>query len=177
VATYSYSGADAKRVGRHRQDLYPSTIMPCRDGFILLSAVTQREWTDLLGLIGRSDLVDDPRFATAATRVAHREDIDALFAPWVAERDAVEIAQTAQARRVPLATISNPNHVLESPHLAARGYFREVVQADGFGLTMPGLPFRRRGSPQPPLTAAPRLGEHTGGVLRDWLGTPVGVGA
>jgi len=46
-------------------------IYPASSGWILVAAPTQHEWEALAGVLDRSELVSDPRFASAADRAEH----------------------------------------------------------------------------------------------------------
>jgi crotonobetainyl-CoA:carnitine CoA-transferase CaiB-like acyl-CoA transferase len=51
-----------------------------------LSASTQKMAERVFSSIGRSDLIDDPRYSTNAARVQNAADLDAIIGAFVAER-------------------------------------------------------------------------------------------
>ena len=64
----------------------PYNVYECADGHIAIFCGTEGHWTNLLDVIGRSELADDPRFATQALRAQHEDGVDAAVAPWLRER-------------------------------------------------------------------------------------------
>ena len=64
--------------------------------------------------------------------------------------------------------------MMESPHVAERGFLQEFTSAGGRSFKLPGHPIRMSATPWRPFRPAPRLDQHTAEVLRDWLGRPEG---
>lgn len=129
----------------------PYAILPCRDGWVGVSVLTQPHWEGLCDWIGRRDLleliprVETLRAATVDRRHA-REATDAVAA-WLAGREKVPVVEQAQARRIPFALVPEMHDLLELPQFTARGF---IVEAD-HPLTgrhrQPGAPFRMSRSP------------------------------
>jgi crotonobetainyl-CoA:carnitine CoA-transferase CaiB-like acyl-CoA transferase len=59
-------------------------------------------------------------------------------------RDKAELYEAGQRHGVSLAPVAIPADLLESPQLAARGFFRDVEVA-GRRMTVPGPPYRFAG--------------------------------
>jgi len=75
----------------------------------------------VLRALGREDLASDPRFdASAASRQAHREEIDALVQDWVEGRTVAEAVRTFQAHHVPAGPVRDLREAFEDEHLRAR---------------------------------------------------------
>jgi crotonobetainyl-CoA:carnitine CoA-transferase CaiB-like acyl-CoA transferase len=97
---------------------------------------------------------------------ALREEV-AAFLENMGPQEAVELAIERKLLLAPVATVKD---LLDSPHEAARGFFRTVTDASGRKTVLPG-PFALTDAPgfaQP--TPAPEIGEHTEAVMLDWLG-------
>ena len=56
------------------------------------------------------------------------------------------------------------------PHLARRGYCKTLEQQDLGPIVIEGTPFLGSELPEPIITQAPRLGEHTREICRGELG-------
>src|SRR5918911_720952 len=69
----------------------PSDTYPCKPGgpndwvFIYTSRAGNHQWQRLLTVMGREDLLDDPRFATPRDRVAHIDEVDDLIISWTSQ--------------------------------------------------------------------------------------------
>jgi crotonobetainyl-CoA:carnitine CoA-transferase CaiB-like acyl-CoA transferase len=112
----------------------------------------------------------DDRFATATSRRAHRDEIDRGVATWTTTLDASAVFAIVQAVGVPAGIVTNGGHLLGDPQLAHRGYAK-VVDQQGVGtMMMEGPAFHGTDIPEPIVTQAPWIGEHTREIARDLLG-------
>ena len=55
------------------------------------------DWANLAKVIGRPDLAEKPEYATAASRVAHRDELDAILQEWIAPLTPREAQERLQA--------------------------------------------------------------------------------
>jgi len=65
---FTYEGVNRKRNGNRRENLHPSTLIPCKDGYVGMALPTNDLWARQCAMIGQPELADDPRFATPAPR-------------------------------------------------------------------------------------------------------------
>ncbi|MEE2672180.1 MAG: CoA transferase [Myxococcota bacterium] len=140
-----------------------------KDGrwFWIVGLEAERHWPPLCRAVGHPEWIDDTRFATAADRGQHAEEI-------IAELDAIFATKTrAQWTEVfdlePdlwWAPVQNSEEVLADPQVLAAGGLIEVP--DGAGTTLlPATPVDFEGTPWAPRAMAPSHGEHSDEVLRD----------
>ena len=59
---------------------------------------------------------------------------------------------------------------MESPHVTERAFLQEFTSPGGREFKLPGYPIRMGATPWRSFRPAPRLGEHTGEVMQEWLG-------
>jgi benzylsuccinate CoA-transferase BbsE subunit len=76
-----------------------------------------------------------------------------------------DLYEAAQARRIPFAPVSTMGDLVSSSHLAARGFFAELVHPEAGPLRYPGAPYRFSVTPWRLRNPAPLLGQHTADVL------------
>jgi crotonobetainyl-CoA:carnitine CoA-transferase CaiB-like acyl-CoA transferase len=151
---------------------YPYGVYPCADGYFTIvsgGANFQRA----ARMIGRPDLIDDPRFNSPEGQVdpAAKEAFEyEYFLPWTLERTKLECLEQGQANGVLCGAINTVADVMESPHLKARDYWVELDHPAAGRLTYTGAPFKMTASPAQFRRAAPLLGQHTDEVLSDYLG-------
>jgi crotonobetainyl-CoA:carnitine CoA-transferase CaiB-like acyl-CoA transferase len=152
----------------------PHGTYPCKPGgpndyvYLLTSRANPEHWPRLLKLIGREDLIGDPRYDTGAARVEHEAEVDELIATWTRERTKQEAMAAISGAGVPAGAVFDSMELTNEPSFAKRGILQTVRHGD-WQMTMPTWPVRFDGAP-PPINPAPQLGEHTTEVFREWLG-------
>lgn len=148
----------------------PYNVYECADGHLAIICVTEAHWTNLLDVIGRAELADDPRFATQALRAQHEDDVDAAVAPWLRDRSKYDVAAILKENRIPAAPVRDLLEVTADPHMHERGMLHDVDHPEMGKIVLPSSPLRFAGSTPPPLQPEPGVGEHTDAILADWLG-------
>jgi len=164
VNRFVYSGRVEKRVGNRYMWAHPITLYRTKDGYVSISASTDDQTERLLQLMGRADLLEDPRFSTGFNRLQHAEAFDALVGPWFTERTTAEIVQECQEWRVPTAFVHDVASILKDEQYAARGYFVTLDHPETGPRPYAGPPFRLALTPAE-LSRAPLLGEHNDEVF------------
>lgn len=160
--TYAYKKENRGRI----QDFAP--MFRARDGFVGVM-YRQQNWEDFCHLIGRPELVEDPRFHDTTARRANMQELNAIVGEWIKDQPKAELYHTAQAMRMPFGYICSAADLLESPQYQARGYFIQVDHPATGPLTYPGMPLRMGEIPWD-ITRAPLLGEHNEAVYCGQLG-------
>jgi crotonobetainyl-CoA:carnitine CoA-transferase CaiB-like acyl-CoA transferase len=122
-----------------------------------------RYWADFCRLVGRDDLVDDPRFADMKARAAHREECAAVLEAIFARHTLAEWKELLREIDAPWAPVQAVEELLDDPQVVANGYVGEVVDGD-VAYPLPTGPVQLDERP-PPLRRAPEHGEHTEAVL------------
>ncbi|RAY16174.1 CoA transferase [Actinomadura craniellae] len=153
----------------------PQGVYPCAgdDEWCVVTVRDDADWRRLCSAIERPDLRDDPRLATSAGRVAHRELIDAAVGGWTAAHPPRAAAAHLQSAGVPAGMMQRITEYAADPHLAARRFFRELHQPQ-FDAPLPteNGPATFRDVADPELRPAPLAGEHTREVCTKVLGMP-----
>jgi crotonobetainyl-CoA:carnitine CoA-transferase CaiB-like acyl-CoA transferase len=168
---YQYTGEPGYREAAVGLGVYPSGVMPCKDGYIQ-TLVFPHVWERLLAAMGMPELKSDPRFADPIARMQqeNRPAFMAIFQDWLNRNTRYEAMAKAQAHRVPLTAVNPPSAVLHDPQFQARGSFVTVEHPVAGPLPYTREPFRMQQSPAEPVQRAPLLGEHTDSVLSQRLG-------
>jgi formyl-CoA transferase len=171
------TGRPAERFGNSSQIgmSAPSGIFPCQSGgpndyvFIYTSRASNDQWHRLLEVVGRLDLKDDERFASARERAKHRDLIDELLSGWTRSRTKRQAMMELGDAGVPAGAVFDTLELSEDPDLRRRGTFVTVDHPRRGRFTMPGWPVKMSGS-QVAVTAAPLLGAHNRAVYGELLG-------
>jgi crotonobetainyl-CoA:carnitine CoA-transferase CaiB-like acyl-CoA transferase len=137
-------------------------VLPCVDGWIAF-VYLPGEFDSVRRMVGDPAL-DDPRFATVASRRAHIRAIIEIVRPWLAERTRAEINAHAQACGVPIGPVFSPRELLEDDQYVHGKFITEVAGTAG------GLAFRTPGSPATVNGQRLPLAPRTRVTLEDVLG-------
>jgi formyl-CoA transferase len=152
----------------------PSEAYKCKGNgpndycYIYSTRANNSHWERLLGAIGREDLREDPRFATPQARADHVAEVDAIVAPWIAQRDKREVMETLGAAGVPAGAVFDTMELSQDPGMRAREIFVTVHHPQRGEVTMPGWPVKMSAS-YVPVSAAPLLGADNAAVYGAWL--------
>jgi crotonobetainyl-CoA:carnitine CoA-transferase CaiB-like acyl-CoA transferase len=126
----------------------------------------ERYWEPLCRKIGRDDLLDDARFATAEGRAENGAALMAEIGAAVAERDWEEWQPIFEAWDAPWELVKNMHEVAADPQAAANGHIFDVEVSDGTLVKLASGPvgFDGQFAPVDPRRA-PLIGEHTDEIL------------
>ena len=174
IATTRYlaTGKVPERVGNRHALSAPFGAFRTGDGHVVVAVLNAKLFEQFANVIGRPELVADPRFATDSTRVLHEHVLREAFEAWSTRRTTAEVVAALSAAGVPAARIMHVGEAVDSEHANARELFRGA-RWNGHDLRVPEQPARfstqERGRPAVP----PRLDEH-GAAVRAWIGEATG---
>src|SRR5690606_38230035 len=108
VQLHSASGGAVSpiRSGHHHPQICPTGVFRGKQGHLVIMAFMDDRWAALCRLMGREEMIDDPRYATNAARVEHRDDVVAAIEGWLATTESDEqVIAALQEIRVPVAPV------------------------------------------------------------------------
>jgi crotonobetainyl-CoA:carnitine CoA-transferase CaiB-like acyl-CoA transferase len=110
---------------RHLTDA-PQGAYPCdgTDRWAVLSVDGDAAWAGLKRAMASPGWAEDERFATAADRRRHHDELDEHLARWTAALDRWEVTRRCQAEGVIAGPVLDDAELADDPHLRARGFFR-----------------------------------------------------
>ncbi len=161
-------GEHVRATPRSRTQSPVANYFKDRDGrWFSISVRAPTDWPAIAAAAGRSDLTEDPRYATPTDRIAHAQtllsELEAAFAAMSFE----ELAGRLTAHDVIWAPLQTLAEVAEDPVAHDAGCFVETLGADGESYLAPATPARFPGAPVAPARPAPRLGGHTREILAE----------
>mgnify|MGYP001770664881 CR=1 FL=1 len=171
IPEYVNAGIIQERTGNQLLRAAPSNTYPTRDRkWIAIGANSQGTFTALAGLMGRADLVDDPRFLTNTDRVRHADILDDLIATWTIQHDLADLLRWLEESGVPAGPVMNAKDIVEDPQVKARGFIRFVPGPGGQSVGMGGIVPRMQQGEGAIRWAGGAVGSHTTEVLTELLG-------
>ena len=140
VSAAAVTGWEQPRLGSGIAYTVPRGTWRCADGrWVAVSTSSESVAARVLELVG---LGDDDRLRTFEGRVAHRHEVDAAVAAWIAERDRDEVLAAFEAAEAAAAPVYGLAELVDDPHVRARG-----TVADVGGTPMQGLVARLSRTP------------------------------
>ncbi len=138
------------------------------DGFLGVFIYTDRHWRSLFAAIGREDIpVQDQRFATAAVRAQHYDEVYGYLTELFVTRGTAAWLALLEANDIPCSPVHTLDSLMDDPHLAAVGLFETVEHPSEGSTVQMRPPTRWSGLALDRREPAPRLGEHTREILRE----------
>jgi crotonobetainyl-CoA:carnitine CoA-transferase CaiB-like acyl-CoA transferase len=123
-----------------------------------------RYWADFCAVLGRDDLVDDPRFVDLQARREHADECVAVLREEFAGRTFEEWKSRLAGIDAPWAPVQAVEELLDDPQVVANDYIGDVAVDGGPAYRLPAVPVQFDERP-PALRRAPEHGEHSEMVL------------
>ncbi len=162
LSDYLVAGREPVPRGNDNATAAPSGTFATGGGALNIAANQQIEYARLCRLLGRDDLIADPRFATVELRKAHRGELTTELETALAARDAAVWEKELSAAGLSVGRVLTVAEVARMPQLAARNFFDTVALPDDPDRTVPvaGSVVHVNGAAMRPSGPAPRLGQH-----------------
>ena len=152
------SGKLADKQGSGAPGIVPYKAYVTRDGEIVIAAGSDALFKALSTAIGHPEWNDDPRFTDNPARVQHQRVLYAMIDGTIASQTTGHWITCLEAAGVPCSAVNNLAEMLAHPQTKALGLVQDVPGTD---MRFIGLPLSFDGQRPQPVSAPPKLGEHT----------------
>jgi crotonobetainyl-CoA:carnitine CoA-transferase CaiB-like acyl-CoA transferase len=145
----------------------------CADDKWISLAMLQpdRYWKNFCEVVGKPELIADPRFAEVKIRGKNSAALVAIFDEVFATRPRLEWMRVLKGRGDFIYTIVNSvTDLPDDPQVRANDYVVDYDHPALGNLTLLGMPVKLSATPGEPRGHAPELGEHTELLLTEMLG-------
>ena len=165
LAAFTLNAGDAPGAvaGGGHPVLVPTQNLRTADGWVAFFVGNDPMWRRAKLALEVPEL-DDPAYDTVAGRLEHKDAVLRLVEARLRLHPSAHWVARLEAHGVPCAPVHDVGEALSDPHVLARGMV--VAEEAGYGT------YRRAAGPLPALgratRPAPRLGEHTAEVLREF---------
>jgi crotonobetainyl-CoA:carnitine CoA-transferase CaiB-like acyl-CoA transferase len=143
--------------------------MKVADGYFTLRVpeMSDTVWAQAAPLIGGNELLNDPRFATAAARRQNRAELEKIVRSWASAKTRQEIWDGLRELDYFGAPVLSVGEVMEDRHIKERRAFieRDHPAAGPITLLAPWIHLSK--TPTSIHDDAPAIGQHTNEVLRE----------
>ncbi|GAA4353580.1 CoA transferase [Variovorax defluvii] len=146
----------------------PSDIFRARDGWFITQVIGPAMFKRWARMIGKPELVDDPRFRDDLQRGQHGEELSGLMSEWCAPLTRAEALARLEEARIPAGAVNSPREVLQDPAILAADPFK-AMDYPGVKRPVPIVkpPIFLSRTPASIRRRPPRAGEHTDEVLAE----------
>lgn len=153
------SGQEPRRKGNGQATVAPAAdLIRTADGSIVLSAYTSEHFARLCALMGKTWMLEDPRFADNPSRVAHREVLLAEISEAFGTVPTDECLAALAERGLVAAAVRTYREVSAADDTRSSGILTTGVSSDGERYPIPSLPFTLDGVVPAPDRAVPEAG-------------------
>ncbi len=166
---YLTSGEVPVRRGTQGNGGMPSTMFPCSDGAIMLTAGNDKQYVKLCEAVDRPDLAAHPQFRTNILRVQNRDALTEVFDAIFRKHSVRYWLDRLEAFGIPSGPINTLDQVFADPQVRHRGLAAPAPHPLKPDLKVVRSPLNFSATPITDYAAPPMLGQHTNDVLRDLL--------
>jgi crotonobetainyl-CoA:carnitine CoA-transferase CaiB-like acyl-CoA transferase len=169
VSNWLTAGVRPEPLGNDNMTASPSGTFRTGKGLLNIAANQQQQFETLCRLIGRPELVADPRFAGREERKHHRAELTGEIEQALAARPAVEWAGLMNGSGVPAGEVLDVPAVLEHPQIVERRLLHSFSGVPGVDkdVSVVRSGFRLKSGDPAPASPPPALGADTKGLLAE----------
>jgi len=163
-----YGGRAPERVGLKHPTIAPYGAFTCGDGRdIVISIQNEREWADFCRLVlRRPELLQDPRCAGNAARVAHRDFVDGVTAEVFGALPSGDIVDRLTAAQTAYGHVNAVHDLIDHPQLRTRR-----MPVGGHVVEVPAAPWGTEWDGDT-FAAAPALDAHGAAIRAEFAPRP-----
>jgi crotonobetainyl-CoA:carnitine CoA-transferase CaiB-like acyl-CoA transferase len=164
-------GAVRGRIGNGNGYSAPAAVFRTGDEhWVTLAGSTNALYAANCRAIGRTDLIDDPRFAGNGQRVKHSGELNGIFAAWCADHTLAQVLDAFTTAQGTIAPIYSIDQIAGDPQAKARDMITRVPDGDFGSVAMANVVPCFAVDPARVRHSARDLGHDNAEVYRDWLG-------
>jgi crotonobetainyl-CoA:carnitine CoA-transferase CaiB-like acyl-CoA transferase len=162
--TFDPSLADAGYVRLLAKDRRPCKT---RDGYICVLIYIDKHWKNFCEMLGREEMLSDPRFLRMADRTRNVDALYAFVTETMLTRTTAEWMDALAKADIPVTPMHTPATLMDDPHLADVGFFDWIDHPSEGRIRTMNVPGTWSGTPPSIRRHAPLLGENTRELLAE----------
>ncbi|NYT45737.1 CoA transferase [Alcaligenaceae bacterium] len=171
IPAFQQLGHIASRAGSRLPGHTPNSLYTSAEGrHIHITAGSQSVFQRLAQVMGKPELLADPRFATPVARSDNDDEMDALVDEWTRSLPMTELERLLDGAGVPASRIFNLEDIFADPHYRARNMLVEPEDRELGPVAMANVVPRMSRTPGAVRWSGRDIGQDTDQVLADELG-------
>lgn len=162
-----FNGSNRGGTGNRAQSGGPADLIRTKDGWVYMVALGEPMFRRFMRMIGREDLLDDPRFADDELRAENGAALSEVVTAWAGQFTNAEILPILEANRIPAGPLLTPQQALDDPHV--REQFLVELPVEGLSRPVPYVkpPVTFSATPGEIRKGPPQVGEDCDAVLAE----------
>jgi crotonobetainyl-CoA:carnitine CoA-transferase CaiB-like acyl-CoA transferase len=165
ASRYLVKGEVAPQAGNNHPTSIPTGVFKTTDGHINIAAAGQKIWARTCEALGVPAMATRPEYANGATRLKHRDQLNAEIEAITVTRSSAEWVDRFNEIGVPAGPIYSIDQVFADPQVKHIGIAQPVK---GSKLTLVGQGVKLSRTPSKLVAPPPGLGQHTDQVLKEF---------
>ena len=115
------SGKAPSRMGNAHPNIVPYQVFDCSDGYIIIASGNDSQYRKLCSVLGQPELGTDPKYATNADRLAHRDEIVGMIMALTVGWTKADLLAACEREGIPAGPINDVGEAFADPQIVARG--------------------------------------------------------
>jgi crotonobetainyl-CoA:carnitine CoA-transferase CaiB-like acyl-CoA transferase len=165
--SYLTTGHAPGRIGNTHPTIVPYQVIPTQDGAVVLACGNDNLFQKFCKAADCEHLASDPRFSKNASRVQHREALDAILNELFSKRTTKAWVALLEEAGVPNGPINTIHEAFEEEQVKARGIRFDLPHPLAGFVPQIASPMRFSSTTIHHEVPPPTLGQHTDAVLKD----------
>ena len=153
------------QAGNDHPTLGPMGMYKTEDGYLNLAAPWGRIWERLCAVLGRPELVDDERFATAGSRSKNREGLNGVITDVLITRPTAHWVDAMNDEGIPCGPVNDVAQTFADPQVTHLGIAAPVTHPERGSIEVVRNAANLEGLPNQIRRPSPGPGEHTDEIL------------
>jgi len=169
---FHLSGELPERLGTRHPSAVPFQAFATKDGYLVLALSwgVPNQWAYLCSELGIIEMIDDPRFETAAARSRNHAELEPILNAAFMTKPTAEWLAAFERFDIPSGPLNNIAQVAEMPQIHERGMLQPVPHRVFGEVLLTNTPVRLSETPGGIRGTAPDMGQHSREVLGELLG-------
>jgi len=176
-ANYLTTGKAPRRMGNAHQNIVPYQVFQASDSHLIVAVGNDGQFARFCELLGLAELPRDPRYATNAQRVRHRDALVPLLAERIATRPRDHWLAAMEAAKVPGGAVNDLSEVFADEQVLHRGMVVGMDHPLSDSLRVVASPMKLSHTPVAYRLPPPLMGQHTDEVLAELGHGPEAIAA
>ena len=162
---YFSTRTNPPRMGHAHRGAAPYQIFPTADSYITIGAPHQHFYCALCNLIGKPELISDPRFASQSDRLKNKDELIGLLSLALQVHTTEHWLEKLDGLGIPCGPVLTHAQLFNHPQILERRMVEAVQHPTAGTVQTLGIPIKLSATPGSLRKAAPRLGEDNQEIL------------